>query len=55
MNKETQELIGVPRIINFIKTQRTKWFGHVMRRSNSEYLKAEVEQKPTGKRPEERP
>ncbi|VVC31914.1 Reverse transcriptase domain [Cinara cedri] len=54
-NKETRDLTGVQRITNFVKTQRIKWFGHVMRRSNSDYLKAAVEWKPTGKRPRGRP
>ncbi|VVC43813.1 HMG-I/HMG-Y, DNA-binding, conserved site [Cinara cedri] len=54
-NKETRDLTGVPRITNFVKTQRIKWFGHVMRRSNSDYLKAAIEWKPTGKRPRGRP
>eukprot|EP00102_Acyrthosiphon_pisum_P016377 XP_008187319.1 PREDICTED: uncharacterized protein LOC103310527 [Acyrthosiphon pisum] len=35
--------------------QRIKWFGHVMRRSNFDYLKAAAEWKPTGKRPRGRP
>jgi hypothetical protein len=47
-------LIGVPKIINFVKTQRIKWFGHVMRRLNSDYLKAVAKWKPTGKRPKGR-
>jgi hypothetical protein len=54
-NKEIRELTRVPRITNFVKAQRIKWFGHVMRRSDSEYLKATVEWKPTGKRPRGRP
>jgi len=42
INKETRELTGISRITNFVKAQKIKWFGHVMRRSNSEYLKAAV-------------
>jgi len=43
-------LTGVSKIINFVKAQRIKWFGHVMRRSNSDYLKAAAVWKLTGKR-----
>lgn len=42
-------------ITNLVKAQRIKWFGHVMRRSDSECLKAAVEWKPTEKRQRERP
>jgi hypothetical protein len=38
-----------------VKAQRIKWFGHVMRRSDLEYLKVMVEWKPTGKRSWEHP
>jgi hypothetical protein len=42
-NKEIRKLTRVPRITNFVKAQRIKWFGHVMRRSDLEYLKVMVE------------
>lgn len=46
-------MTGVPpKKTDFVKAQRIKWFGHVMRRSDSEYLRAAVEWKPTGQRPE---
>jgi hypothetical protein len=49
-------LTGVPRITNFVKAQRIKWFAHVMRKSRSEYLKVAVElRKPTGKKPRGHP
>lgn len=38
-NKEIQESTGVPRITKFVKAQRIKWYGYVMRKSNSECLK----------------
>jgi hypothetical protein len=44
-------LTGISRITNFVKTKRIQWFGHVIRRSNSEYFKAEAEWKSAGKRP----
>jgi hypothetical protein len=41
-NKEIQELVEVPRIINFAIAERIKWFGNVVRRSDSEYNKKKV-------------
>lgn len=38
-----------------MKAQRKKWFGYIMRRSDSEYLKAAVEWKSTGKTPRGHP
>jgi len=34
-NKEIREMTGVPKITNFVKAQRIKWFEHVMKRSGS--------------------
>lgn len=45
----------VPRITNFLKAQRIKWFGQVKRRSDTEHLKVAVEWKPAGKGPRGRP
>jgi len=41
-NKKINKLTGVPRIVNVVKALRIKIFGHVMRWSNSENLKAVV-------------
>lgn len=40
---------------NFVKAQIIKWFGHVIKRSDSECLKAAVEWKSIEKRPRGRP
>jgi len=48
-------LTGVLKITNFVKAHRTKWFGHVMKRSDSKYLKSAVEWKLIGMRPRGRP
>lgn len=49
--KEIQELTVVPRIMNFVKEQRIKWFKRVMMRwSNSENIKATVKWKSMAER-----
>jgi hypothetical protein len=37
--RRNKALAGISKITNFVKAQRIKWFGYVMRRSDSEYLK----------------
>jgi hypothetical protein len=40
---------------NYIKGQRLQWFGHIMRRSEEETIRAVIEWQTEGKRPRGRP
>ncbi|KAL4113792.1 hypothetical protein QTP88_017365 [Uroleucon formosanum] len=54
-NKELQEELGLAPVTSYIKGQRLQWFGHIMRRSEEETIRAVIEWQPEGKRPRGRP
>jgi len=54
-NKELQEELGLAPVTIYIRRQRLQWFGHIMRRSEGETIRAVIEWKPEGKRPRGRP
>jgi hypothetical protein len=54
-NKELQEELGLAPVTSYIKGQRLQWFGHIMRRSEEETIRAVIEWQPKGKRPRGRP
>jgi hypothetical protein len=54
-NKEIQEELGLVPVTSYIKGQRLQRFGHIMRRSEEETIKAAIEWQPEGKRPRDRP
>lgn len=45
----------MPYIISYVKGQRIQWFGHIMRREETNEVWASIEYKTTGKRPRGRP
>jgi len=49
-NDELNNLIGKKNIINYIKTQRLSWFGHVEQMANDRVVKKWCEWKPISKR-----
>jgi len=54
-NKELREITKVTPITSYIKGQRLQWFGHAMRREETNEVRAAIEYKPTGRRPRDRP
>jgi len=54
-NKEIREITKVPLITSYVKGQRIQWFGHIMRREETNEVRAAIEYKPTGRRPRGRP
>jgi ribosomal 50S subunit-associated protein YjgA (DUF615 family) len=51
MEKELQEELDLAPVTKYIKGQRLQWFGHIMRRSEEETIRAVIEWQPEGKRP----
>ena len=54
-NQELREITKVPPVTSYIKGQRIQWFGHAMRREETNEVRAAIEYKPTGRRPRGRP
>jgi hypothetical protein len=54
-NAEIREITKVPYITSYVKGQRIQWFGHTMRRDETNEVRASIEYKPTGRRPRGRP
>jgi hypothetical protein len=55
INKDLDKLIKHKNIINYIKTQRLSWFGHLQRMPDSRTVKKIFNWKPLTKRSQERP
>lgn len=54
-NKEIREITKVPFITSYVKGQRIQWFGHTIKREETNEARAAIEYKPTGRRPRGRP
>jgi len=54
-NAEVREITKVSYITSYVKGQRVQWFGHTMRREETNEIKASIEYKLTGKRLRGRP
>jgi hypothetical protein len=54
-NQELKEELNIVRVNGFIKSQRIKWLGHVMRRNTDALTKVALNWKPEGRRPRGRP
>ena len=54
-NKELDELIKHPNIINYVKAQRLSWFGHINRMPETSTVKRIHKWKPFAERPAARP
>jgi len=50
-NKKLQEELGLAPVTSYIKRRRLQWFGHIMRRSEEEIIRAVIEWQPEGKIP----
>jgi hypothetical protein len=54
-NQELKEELNIVIVNGFIKSQRIKWLGHVMRRNKDALTKVALNWKPEGRRPRGRP
>ena len=54
-NKELRKLVGVEPITNAIRSGRLRWYGHVMRKSDEDWVKKCMEYRVEGRRPTGRP
>ena len=54
-NEELRRLVGVEPITNFIRSGRLRWYGHVMRKGDEDWVKKYMEYRVEGRRPVGRP
>ena len=54
-NEELRRLVGVEPITNFIRSGRLRWYGHVMRTGDGDWVKKCMEYRVEGRRPVGRP
>ena len=54
-NEELRRLVGVEPITTFIKSSRLRWYGHVMRKGDEDWVKKCMEHRVEGRRPVGRP
>ena len=54
-NEELRRLVGVEPITNVIRSGRLKWYGHVMRKGDEDWVKKCMESRVKGIRPVGRP
>ena len=54
-NEELRRLVGVEPIITFIRSGRLRWYGHVMRKGDEDWVKKCMEYRVKGRRPIGRP
>ena len=54
-NEELRKLVGVEPITIFIRSGRLRWYGHVMRKGDEDWVKKCMEYRVEGRRPVERP
>ena len=50
-NEELRWLVGVERITTFIRSGRLRWYGHVMRKGDEDWVKKCMEYRVEGRRP----
>ena len=54
-NEELRRLVGVEPITTFIRSGRLRWYGHVMRKGDEDWVKNCMEYRVEGRRPVGRP
>ena len=54
-NEELRRLVGVEHITTFIRSGRLRWYGHVMRKGDEDWVKKCMEYRVEGRRPVGRP
>ena len=54
-SEELRKLVGVQSITTVIRSGRLRWYGHVMRKSNDDWVKKCMEYRVEGRRPIGRP
>ena len=54
-NEELRMLVGVEPITTFISSDRLRWYGHVMRKGDEDWVKKYMEYRVEGRRPVGRP
>ena len=54
-NEELRRLVGVEPITTFIRSGRLRWYGHVMRQGDEDWVKNCMEYRVEGRRPVGRP
>ena len=54
-NEELRRLVGVEPITTFIRSGRLRWYGHVMRKGDEDWVKKCLEYRVEGRRPVGRP
>ena len=54
-NEELRRLVGVEYITTFIRSGRLRWYGHVMRKRDEDWVKDCMEYRVEGRRPVGRP
>ena len=54
-NEELRSLVGVEPITTFIRSGRLRWYGHVMRKGDEDWVKKCMEYRVEGRRPVGRP
>ena len=54
-NEELRGLVGVEPITTFIRSGRLRWYGHVMRKGDEDWVKKCMEYRVEGRRPVGRP
>ena len=50
-NEELRRLVGVEPITTFIRSGRLRWYGHVMRKGDKDWVKKCMEYRVEGRRP----
>ena len=51
ISKELRKLVGVQHITTVIRSGRLRWYGHVMRKSEEDWVKKYMEYRVEGRRP----
>ena len=54
-NEESRRLVGFEAITTFIRSGRLRWYGHVMRKGDEDWVKKCMEHRVEGRRPVGRP
>ena len=54
-NEELRRLVGVEPITTFIRSGRLRWYGHVMRKGDEDWVKKYMEYRVEGRKPVGRP
>jgi len=54
-SKELRERLGIDDIILILQQKRLRWYGHVLRKENTDWVKKCMEYEVQGSRPRDRP